>query len=29
MSVDRSRGRGGAPAAQRGRTTSRPARIRR
>ena len=27
--VDRSRGRGGAPAAQRGRTTSRPARIRR
>jgi len=29
MSVHRSRGRGGAPAAQRGRTTSRPARIRR
>ena len=27
--VDRGRGRGGAPAAQRGRTTSRPARIRR
>ena len=27
--VDRSRGRGGAPAAQRGRTTSRPTRIRR
>src|ERR1700737_5341605 len=29
MAVDRSRGRGGAPAAQRGRTTSRPTRIRR
>ena len=29
VAVDRSRGRGGAPAAQRGRTTSRPARIRR
>jgi len=27
--VDRSRGRGGAPTAQRGRTTSRPTRIRR